>query len=76
MALQHVSGRVVGDNVFLKSRYTTLDMVVNYHCTDKTKVYLKGYNLTNESYEPIAGAKNSYYMAPGRSVIFGVQHEF
>ena len=76
MTLQHVSGRVVGDNAFLKSRYTTLDMVVNYHCTDKTKVYLKGYNLTNESYEPIAGAKNSYYMAPGRSVIFGIQHEF
>ena len=55
--------------------YTTLDMVLNYHCNDKTKFYIKGYNLTNESYESIA-AWSGYYMAPGRSVIFGVQHEF
>ena len=75
LTLQHVAGRVVGDNAFLKSRYTTLDMVLNYHCNDKTKFYIKGYNLTNESYESIA-TWSGYYMAPGRSVIFGMQHEF
>ena len=76
LTLQHVAGRVLGDSAFLKSKYTTLDMVVNYHCTDKTKLYLKGYNLTNTSYESIAHGADIYYMAPGRSVIFGVQHEF
>ena len=73
--LQHVSGRVVGANAFLDSQYTTLDMVVNYRCSAATKLYLKGYNLTNASYESIA-ASAGYYMAPGRSVVFGIQHAF
>ncbi|MBE6073787.1 MAG: TonB-dependent receptor [Selenomonas ruminantium] len=73
--LQHVSGRVTGANAFLDSQYTTLDMVVNYRCSAATKLYLKGYNLTNASYESIA-ASAGYYMAPGRSVVVGLQHEF
>lgn len=75
VTLQHVSGRVVGANAFLDSQYTTLDMVVNYRCSAATKLYLKGYNLTNASYESIA-ASAGYYMAPGRSVVFGIQHAF
>lgn len=74
-ALQHVSGHVVGAGAFLDRRYTTLDMVVNYKCTADTKFYLKGYNLTNASYESIASG-SGYYMAPGRSVVFGIQHAF
>ena len=41
-----------------------------------TKVYLKGYNLTNEYYESYASTTLGAYAMPERHFVAGVTHSF
>ena len=65
---------------FTDSRYLTLDLGVNYHISPEFKVYLKGINLTDESYESI-GADGVWtpigaYAMPSRHFILGGTYNF
>jgi vitamin B12 transporter len=55
--------------------YLTLDMTVGYQANKDTRVYLKGYNLTNEAYELISYSSTSAgkYPMPGRYFVVGVE---
>lgn len=57
--------------------YLTLDMVVNYKINPDTRVYLKGYNLTNKAYDLKGnngwGTVGAYPMA-ARNFSIGVEH--
>ncbi|CUH97816.1 hypothetical protein P22_3962 [Propionispora sp. 2/2-37] len=48
LTLRAASGRDA--DAFGSRHYTVLDMAVNYQIKPETKLYLKGYNLTNEAY--------------------------
>ena len=76
--LNYVTGR--STERFTDSRYLTLDLGVNYHVTKDFKVYLKGVNLTDESYESI-GADGVWtpigaYAMPSRHFILGGTYNF
>ena len=76
--LNYVTGR--STERFTDSRYLTLDLGVNYHVTKDFKVYLKGVNLTDESYESI-GADGVWtpigaYAMPNRHFILGGTYNF
>ncbi|MCC5463905.1 TonB-dependent receptor plug domain-containing protein [Pelosinus baikalensis] len=60
---------------YTSKSYLTLDMVVNYQLNSSTRIYAKGYNLTNEAYElaHVWYDAGSYPM-PGRSFYVGVEH--
>lgn len=78
LTLERVTGR--SERYFSDSAYTTLDLGINYHATDDTTIYLKGYNLTNEAYE-VTGKYNasgytSGYAMPSRYFVFGVEQSF
>ena len=72
--LHYVTGR--SQQQFTDSRYVTLDMNLNYQWTPSTKVYLKGYNLTNEHYESYASTTLGAYAMPERHFVAGVTHSF
>ena len=71
-----VSGR--DTTAYTNNSFTTLDLNLSYQADALTKIYLKGYNLTNEAYELVnytnhdAGA----YAMPGRSFMFGIERKF
>jgi Outer membrane cobalamin receptor protein len=71
-----VSGR--DTTAYTDNSFTTLDLNLSYQADALTKIYLKGYNLTNEAYELVnyinhdAGA----YAMPGRSFMFGIERKF
>ena len=76
--LNYVTGRSTAR--FTDSRYLTLDLGVNYHISPEFKVYLKGINLTDESYESI-GADGIWtpigaYAMPSRHFILGGTYNF
>ena len=76
--LNYVTGRSAAR--FTDSRYLTLDLGVNYHISPEFKVYLKGINLTDESYESI-GADGVWtpigaYAMPSRHFILGGTYNF
>jgi vitamin B12 transporter len=73
--LQYVTGRSL--QVFTQKDYLTVDAYVSYWLTDSTKLYVNGYNLTNESYEVMPGTfyVGGYPMA-ARSFVVGVNHTF
>lgn len=78
LTLERVTGR--SEHYFSNSSYTTLDLGINYHATDNTTLYFKGYNLTNETYE-VFGRYNedeyiSGYAMPSRYFVFGVEQSF
>ena len=77
--LNYVTGRSVAR--FTDSRYLTLDLGVNYHISPEFKVYLKGINLTDESYESIGVTPSAWtsmgaYAMPSRHFIFGGTYNF
>ena len=72
--LNYVTGRSTAR--FTDSRYLTLDLGVNYHISPEFKVYLKGMNLTDESYESIGDARLGSYAMPSRHFIFGGTYNF
>lgn len=77
--LNYVTGRSTAR--FTDSRYLTLDLGVNYHVTKEFKVYLKGINLTDESYESIGVTPSAWtsmgaYAMPGRHFILGGTYNF
>lgn len=72
--LNYVTGRSTAR--FTDSRYLTLDLGVNYHVTKEFKVYLKGMNLTDESYESIGDTRLGIYAMPGRQFILGGTYNF
>ena len=77
--LNYVTGRSTAR--FTDSRYLTLDLGVNYHVTKDFKVYLKGINLTDESYESMGAAPSIWsplggYAAPSRHFILGGTYNF
>lgn len=61
---------------FTDSRYLTLDLGVNYHISPEFKVYLKGINLTDESYESIGYTTLGAYAMPSRHFILGGTYNF
>lgn len=74
---------------FTNTKYFVLNIGANYNITKDTKVYIKGYNLTNENYEnymsaTAAGMMSFYgsptdvgaYAMPKRSFVVGAQHSF
>lgn len=76
LTVRRVTGRDLAR--FTSKSYTTLDMMVNYKINTDTRVYLKGYNLTNEAYETIGGYWQSApgeYPMPSRSFYVGVEHK-
>ena len=74
--LNYVTGR--STERFTDSRYLTLDLGVNYHVTKDFKVYLKGVNLTDESYESIGRTWEPLgaYAMPSRHFILGGTYQF
>ena len=72
--LNYVTGRSTAR--FTDARYLTLDLGVNYHITKEFKVYLKGMNLTDESYESIGDARLGSYAMPSRHFILGGTYNF
>jgi vitamin B12 transporter len=73
MTLRSATGRSLDG--FTSKSYLTLDMIVNYQLNPSTRVYAKGYNLTNEAYEQSHywGGTGSSPM-PGRNFYLGVEH--
>jgi len=75
LTLRSATGR--SKTEFTSKSYVTLDMMANYKIDSDTRVYLKGYNLTNKAYELSAsngyGAPGTYPM-PGRNFYLGVEH--
>ena len=77
--LNYVTGR--STERFTDARYLTLDLGVNYHVTKDFKVYLKGMNLTDESYESIGVTPSTFigmgaYAMPSRHFILGGTYNF
>ena len=75
--LNYVTGRSI--ERFTDTSYLTLDLGVNYRVSDAFKVYLKGYNLTNEAYESIGigfGAQRGAYAMPARHFVLGATYNF
>jgi vitamin B12 transporter len=60
---------------YTSQSYVTLDLVVNYQLNSSTRLYAKGYNLTNKAYEL---AHYWYdpgsYPMPGRNFFVGIEH--
>lgn len=76
MTLRQATGRKL--TKFTSKAYTTLDMVVNYKMTDDTRVYLKGYNLTNEAYESTGSTWSTTvgeFPMPSRSFYIGLEQK-
>ena len=72
---QQVTGR--NTKVYTDTSYTTVNLNVGYQFNDKTKAYIKGYNLTNEGYEILSSsAGRGAYAMPGRYFVFGVERKF
>jgi vitamin B12 transporter len=63
---------------FTSNSYLTLDMGVNYQLNPETRIYLKGYNLTNKSYELIEkstfGVDTVEFPMAGRNFYVGIEH--
>ena len=55
--------------------YLTVDLVVNYRLDDKTKLFAKGYNLTNEDYEMFSSGTPGACPMPARSFTIGIQRQ-
>ena len=77
--LNYVTGR--STERFTDARYLTLDLGVNYHISPEFKVYLKGINLTDESYESIGVTPSVWvtmgaYAMPSRHFILGGTYNF
>ena len=72
--LNYVTGR--SRERFTDSRYLTLDLGVNYHISPEFKVYLKGVNLTDESYESVGDTRRGSYAMPSRHFILGGTYNF
>jgi len=72
--LNYVTGR--STERFTDSRYLTLDLGVNYHISPEFKVYLKGVNLTDESYESVGDTRLGIYAMPSRHFILGGTYNF
>jgi vitamin B12 transporter len=75
LTLRSATGRSLRE--FSSKSYVTLDMIANYKINPDTRVYLKGYNLTNKAYE--LSSANGYgdagsYPMPGRNFYLGVEH--
>lgn len=75
LTLRSVTGRSLEE--FTSKSYVTLDMIANYKIDTNTRIYLKGYNLTNEAYEISPGrdyGSPGAYPMPGRNFFLGVEH--
>ena len=77
--LNYVTGR--SRERFTDAHYLTLDLGVNYHISPEFKVYLKGVNLTDESYESIGVTPSMWitmgaYAMPSRHFILGGTYNF
>lgn len=78
LTLRTASGRSI--ERFTSSDYTVLDMVVNYQLSPETRIYAKGYNLTNRAYEVRSCGDSSWiyagaYPMPGRSFYVGIEQK-
>ena len=57
---------------FTSKSYVTIDMVANYQVNPTTRIYAKGYNLTNKAYE-LSHVWGLYPM-PERNFSIGIEH--
>ncbi|WP_434288742.1 TonB-dependent receptor plug domain-containing protein [Celeribacter sp. SCSIO 80788] len=69
LEVQHVAD-VIDSSVKLDD-YTLVNASLSYDLTDKTQLYLRVENLTDEDYETISG-----YNTPGRSAYLGLKASF
>lgn len=72
--LNYVTGRSI--ERFTDTSYLTLDLGVNYQVNADFKVYLKGYNLTNEVYESTGSTTRGAYAMPSRHFVLGATYNF
>ncbi|EGO65502.1 TonB-dependent receptor plug domain-containing protein [Acetonema longum] len=76
LTLKSATGRDL--SAFTSRSYLTVDMTVNYQMDPDTRLYVKGYNLTNRSYELLgtiwSGLPGDYPM-PARSIYAGLEHK-
>ena len=72
--VQYVTGR--SEKRYTDTSYVTWDMNVNYRLNEATKFYVKGFNLTNESYEIVPSATLGAYAMPERHFVIGMEHSF
>lgn len=72
--LSFVKGRSY--NSFATVSYATLDINVNYQINKETKVYAKGYNLLDRSYQVEERVWDGLKIMPGRYFVAGVEHRF
>lgn len=74
LTLRSATGRSLEQ--YTSRSYVTLDMMANYKINPDTRIYLKGYNLTNKAYELSSanglGVAGSYPM-PGRNFYLGIE---
>lgn len=70
--------RVYGQDAtkFTGRKYWLWDAALNIKIKENSKIFLKVNNLTNSSYEEIAGSKSYYYPCPGRSYLLGIDYTF
>lgn len=76
----YITGRSTSQ--YSASSYFTWDMNVNYRLNQNTKFYVKGYNLTNRSYETVPYTEFGTnkvipaYAMPERHFVIGMEHSF
>lgn len=77
LTMRAASGRSLDQ--FTASSYVTFDLVANYKVNPNTRIYLKGYNLTNKAYELKSLSTFNGSLTPGaypmaaRSFYIGVE---
>lgn len=75
LTLRSATGRSLEE--YTSRSYVTLDMIANYKINPDTRIYFKGYNLTNEAYElsPTNGfGSPGTYPMPARNFYLGIEH--
>lgn len=78
MNFQAVSGRSLQS--YSDTSYLTVDLIANYQASERTKVFAKILNLTNEGYEIRGSGGSSWitpgaYHMPGRAIMIGVEQK-
>lgn len=78
--LTAVSGQHIGvANGYTDKNYLVLDLGIEYKLKNNAKIFVKGFNLTDERYQEIGGLYPTYeakYPMPSRSFIIGAEYTF
>lgn len=79
ISLRGAAGR--SEQRFSSSSYLTINFAANYYLNNKTRLYLKANNLTNEAYEVRSSGDSGWvypgaYAMPARNIYLGLEREF